>query len=67
MEDLLIMKVLASRRRDVQDARGIVVVQAQSLDWDYCLHLAADLAEAVDQNLVAILNGLRRDAEEESG
>jgi hypothetical protein len=65
-EDLLIMKVLASRPRDIQDARGIIAAQAPNLDWEYCLQLAADLGKAVDQDLVGIINSLRRETQEQT-
>jgi hypothetical protein len=58
-EDLLVMKILAGRPQDEQDARGIVTVQKDRLDWDYCLRLAGELGEALGQNLVASLIALR--------
>ena len=58
-EDLLLMKLLAGRPRDLQDATGIVRVQGDSLDWDYCKKLADDLGRAVDMDLVTPLGRLR--------
>jgi hypothetical protein len=58
-EDLLIMKVLAGRPQDEQDLKGLVVAQGEQLDWDYCLRVAADLAEAIDQPLVDRIEALR--------
>ena len=52
-EDLLIMKVLAGRPQDDQDVQGLVIAQGKHLDWNYCLHLAAELGEALGQDLVA--------------
>ncbi len=60
-EDLLIMKVLAGRPQDIQDARGIIAAQIDSLNWEYCLQLAADLGQVVDQDLVAVINRLLSD------
>jgi hypothetical protein len=58
-EDLLVMKILAGRPQDEQDARGIVTVQKDRLDWDYCLKVAGELGEALGQNLVAPMIALR--------
>ena len=46
-EDLLVMKVLAGRPHDEQDARGIVIAQRDRLDWEYCLEAARELGEAL--------------------
>jgi hypothetical protein len=59
-EDLLVMKALASRPQDLQDMQGIVVAMGHRLDWDYCLNVAKDLGEAVDQDLAGQLSELRR-------
>jgi hypothetical protein len=58
-EDLLIMKVLAGRPQDDQDALGLVIAQGRHLDWTYCLDLAAELGEAVGQDLIGRMNSLR--------
>jgi len=58
-EDLLVMKLLAGRPRDHQDAAGIVVVQGNSLDWEYCYQIARELGQAVDLNLIGYLDRLR--------
>jgi hypothetical protein len=42
-----------------QDLQALVVAQGENLDWDYCLRLAADLGEAVDQPLVSRIEALR--------
>jgi hypothetical protein len=60
-EDLLVMKALASRPQDLQDMQGIVVASGHRLDWDYCLQVAKDLGEAVDQDLVGPLKRLRQE------
>jgi len=58
-EDLLIMKVLAGRPQDDQDAQGLVIAQGRHLDWNYCLNLAAELGEAVGQDLLTRITSLR--------
>lgn len=58
-EDMLVMKVLAGRPRDQQDAIGIAMVQNKSLDWNYCLKTATELGEAIDQDLVKQIEKLR--------
>lgn len=58
-EDLLIMKVLAGRPQDEQDLQGLVVVQGETLDWNYCLRMAANLGEAVGQDLSSRVRALR--------
>lgn len=60
-EDLLVMKLLAGRPRDLQDVHGIAMVQGESLDWQYCLKTAATLGEAVDQDLAAQVQSLREE------
>lgn len=57
-EDLLIMKLLAGRPRDHQDVTGIIAVQGDSLDWDYCHKTASQLSAAVDMDLVVMLKRL---------
>lgn len=51
-EDLLVMKLLAGRPRDQQDAMGIVMIQGGSLDLEYCRQIARDLGDAVGIDLV---------------
>ena len=58
-EDLLIMKVLAGRPRDDEDARGLVIAQGASLDWDYCEWTAAQLGEAIGIDLAARIRAMR--------
>jgi uncharacterized nucleotidyltransferase DUF6036 len=64
-EDLLVMKVLAGRPQDVQDAAGIVQAQSRNLDWNHCLTVGKELGDAVGQNLVALLEQLRGSVENE--
>lgn len=58
-EDLLVMKILAGRPQDEQDIRGIIVAQADRIDWMYCFDLADQLGQAVGQDLVRRLIVLR--------
>jgi hypothetical protein len=58
-EDLLVMKVLAGRPQDEQDIQGLIIAQGDRLDWDYCLAIAADLGEAVGQDLAERVRLLR--------
>jgi uncharacterized nucleotidyltransferase DUF6036 len=58
-EDLLLMKVLAGRARDMDDARGIVSKQGATLDWDYVMGVGKALGEAIDQDLARQLQELR--------
>src|SRR5262249_33108130 len=58
-EDLLIMKVFAGRPKDDQDARGIATVRGHNLDWEYCLNTAAQLGEAVGQDLAGRIQTLK--------
>jgi predicted nucleotidyltransferase len=60
-EDLLIMKVLAGRPQDEHDLQGLVIAQGSRLDWDYCLRVAAELGQAIDQDLLGRIHALRRD------
>jgi hypothetical protein len=62
-EDLLVMKLLAGRPRDQQDAAGIAIVRGASLDWDYCLNTARQLGEAVDQDIVSHVAKLKAEHE----
>jgi predicted nucleotidyltransferase len=61
-EDLLVMKILAGRPQDTQDARGIVAAQSDRLDWEYCINVARELGEALNQDLVGPIQSLRDNA-----
>src|SRR4051812_33010100 len=62
-EDLLAMKILAGRPQDMQDARGIVAAQSDQFDWEYCLRVAREFGEALNQDFVVQIQSLRgRDA-----
>ena len=58
-EDLLLMKILAGRPQDDQDVKGIVSVEGASLDWDYCLKVAARLEQAVGIDMVGRIRKLK--------
>jgi predicted nucleotidyltransferase len=58
-EDLIVMKVLAGRPQDEQDARGIVASQAERIDWEYCLRIANELGDVLNQNLAAPIRAMR--------
>ncbi|WP_197455699.1 nucleotidyltransferase [Stieleria neptunia] len=58
-EDLIVLKVLAGRQRDLQDVKGIVEIQGERLDWGYCLAAAKRLESAVDVDLVQQVERLR--------
>ena len=58
-EDLILMKLLASRPRDLEDIDRIVMRHRQSLDWTYLIETGQQLQEAVAQDLVPALEALR--------
>ncbi len=58
-EDLLIMKVVAARPRDIDDAREIVRLRGNRLDWKH-IHREAEILEMnVCEDLPARLDALR--------
>lgn len=61
-EDLIIMKTLAGRPQDDQDVLGLMIVQGERLDWEYCETTAAALGEAVGIDLAGRLRTLRSQA-----
>jgi hypothetical protein len=61
-EDLILLKVLAARPRDIADAQGIVARRRDVLDWEYLLRTGNDLQEAVGIDLVSQLDELKRRA-----
>jgi hypothetical protein len=61
-EDIVIMKLLAGRPQDELDLKGIVAAQADRLDWSYCQAVAAELGEAIGQDLISSLTRLRKQA-----
>lgn len=59
-EDLILMKILAGRPQDNQDIAGMIAVQKESIDWDYCESVAIQLGEAVDIDLVKEIRQLQK-------
>lgn len=57
-EDLMVMKLFASRAIDIRDAEGIGVRHEKTLDWRYVEEQLTPLAEAKEQP--DILQNLRR-------
>jgi hypothetical protein len=43
-EDLILYKLFAGRPRDVEDARGIVTVRGETLDWEYLRKWAVEFS-----------------------
>ncbi|MEM9411884.1 MAG: nucleotidyl transferase AbiEii/AbiGii toxin family protein [Planctomycetota bacterium] len=58
-EDLLLMKLMAGRTQDNSDIKGIVDVQRDSIDWDYCITIAGQLQEAFGFDLVEAVRKLQ--------
>ena len=58
-EDLLVLKILAGRPQDEQDARGIAKAQSQRIDWDDYLDVSQELGDALDQDLATPMRRLR--------
>ena len=58
-EDLILLKVLAGRPRDVDDVSRIVLRQGPSLNWNYIMETGEQLQQAVDVDLVPQLRRFR--------
>ncbi len=60
-EDLIVMKIFASREIDLRDVRSIIVRQGDSnLDWNYIEAHVSELAELKeDPNMMIALRRLR--------
>lgn len=58
-EDLILMKLLASRPQDDQDIAGILAVHGKSIDWVYCESVARELEEVIERELVLAVRNLR--------
>ena len=61
-EDLLVMKALANRPRDAEDARQLVLRQGDALDWKRVMDVAEQLETDLAEDLVPRLWTLRREA-----
>jgi hypothetical protein len=60
-EDLLLLKLIAGRPRDTDDAFRIVVKQADALDWSYLEETGADLQKSLARDFVPQLMRWRRE------
>ena len=58
-EDLIVLKLFASRPLDLHDAEGVAIRQKNRLDWTYIEHQLAPLAE-LKEDRGAILESLAR-------
>lgn len=58
-EYLVVMKQLASRPRDLEDIKSILLRQGVKFDWNLALRLARELGQAVDDDLYTPLENLR--------
>ncbi len=58
-EDLILLKVLAGRPRDMEDIAGIVARQANALDWNYLFETAQALQVSLTQDIVSPLRKLQ--------
>lgn len=61
-EDLLLMKLMAGRPQDVSDISGIVKVNKEAIDWDYCEEMAESLDEVTQLGLRDSLQRLRSES-----
>ena len=62
-EDLVLMKILAGRRQDDQDIDGILEVQREQFDWQYCSVVGQQLQDALGMDIavrVALLKARQR-------
>jgi hypothetical protein len=59
-EDLIVMKLLAGRPRDIEDIDGIVAAHGDRIDWDYLLQVGEALSEAIDQDIASEIRQLRK-------
>lgn len=59
-EDLILMKLLAARPRDIEDTARIEMRQRAELDWEYLLKTGNELQEALSVDIVGKLRKLRQ-------
>ncbi|MSV31746.1 MAG: hypothetical protein EXQ57_04425 [Bryobacterales bacterium] len=48
-EDLIVMKLFASRPQDIRDAEGVALRHGKTLDWNYVVEQLAPLVEAKEE------------------
>jgi hypothetical protein len=65
-EDLILLKVIAERPRDIEDVRRIVARQGAKLDWPYLLLVGRQLQEALGQDVVRRLRAFQGPSEDPS-
>ncbi len=58
-EDLILMKLLASRPRDIEDAEKLSQKHGSNLDWNYLITTAQQLDEALALDVTTPLQQLR--------
>ncbi len=58
-EDIIVMKLIASRDKDLGDINGLIAVHGRELDWDYCLSTARQLDEALATDIAETLKRIR--------
>ena len=58
-EDIILMKLIASRDKDLGDIDGLIAVHGRVLDWGYCLATAQQLDEALATDLAETLKRIR--------
>lgn len=58
-EDILLMKLMASRSRDKQDIEGIIVAHKASLDWYYCRTVGQQLQDALGIDMIPQIEELQ--------
>ena len=58
-EDLILMKLLASRPRDIDDIAKVVSRQGAALDWAYLLETGRQLQNATESDLLSSLRRLQ--------
>lgn len=59
-EYLVVMKIVASRPRDLEDVKGIISRKGSDFDWKLTNRLASELSAAVDDDLLGKLENLSK-------
>ncbi len=58
-EDLILMKLLAGRAKDLDDVNALAKSKGKSLDWNYCIATARQLDEALATDLAQTLEHIQ--------
>jgi len=62
-EDLIVLKLFASRPLDIRDAEGVIFRHRENLDWTYIEEQLTPLAEAKEEpEILQTLNSLSQAA-----